>query len=154
MTQEIERKYLVAGESWRTDVSGAREIVQRYLAVTERAEIRVRIVDGTQAALTIKSARAALVREEVEMPLPVAQAMALLDMGVGRTVRKVRHLCPVPDGTCWEIDEFQGDLAGLVIAEIELPDPDAAIPQPDWLGEEVTGDARYYNSHLAGVDAE
>lgn len=152
MGVEIERKFLVAGEAWRDEVVKHSDIRQVYLAVNDRNTVRIRIKDAT-AFLTIKSAAPTLSRAEFEYPIPLADAEALLAMRSGRLIEKRRHI--VPHGALrWEIDVFSGELAGLVIAEIELPSEDAAFARPAWLGEEVTGDPRYANASLAtrGLD--
>jgi CYTH domain-containing protein len=109
--------------------------------------VRVR-TDGQSAWLTIKGRGEGITRPEFEYEIPVADAADLLALCRGRLVEKTRYL--VPAGTlCWEIDEFTGDNTGLVVAEIELPDEDTPVPQPVWLGEEVTADPRYLNANLA-----
>lgn len=118
MPIEIERKFLIASEAWRTEVANHSGIRQAYLAVTDTAAVRVRIVDAA-AFLTIKSAGPAISREEFEYSIPLGDAEALLALRTGRLIEKRRYI--VPHGTLrWEIDVFSGDLAGLVIAEIEL----------------------------------
>lgn len=151
MATEIERKFLVTGDGWRSAVTSHVDIRQAYLAVTDANTVRVRIYGG-MAFLTIKSAGAGLSRQEFEFPIPVADAEALLALRRGRVIEKRRHV--VPAGALqWEIDVFAGDFAGLVIAEIELPHETADIARPGWLGAEVTGDARYGNAQLATGDA-
>ncbi len=147
MGVEIERKFLVASEAWRDEVASHSDIRQAYLAITGSNTVRVRIKDNT-AFLTVKSASPAMRRDEFEYPIPLDDAEALLALRTGRLIEKRRHI--VPQGALrWEIDVFTGDLAGLVIAEIELPDEATAFARPDWLSEEVTGDPRYANASLA-----
>lgn len=147
MGVEIERKFLVASDGWRSEVASHSHIRQAYLAVNDMSTVRVRITDDA-AFLTIKSAGPALRRDEFEYPIPLEDAEALLALRSGRLIEKRRHI--VPQGALrWEIDVFAGDLAGLVIAEIELPDEATAFARPAWLGAEVTGDARYANAGLA-----
>ena len=147
MGVEIERKFLVADETWRREVSAYRDIRQAYLAASDANSVRVRVA-GSAAFLTIKSAAPALSRAEFEYSIPVADAEALLARRTGRLIEKRRHI--VPHGALrWEIDVFSGDLSGLVVAEIELPSPDTAFDRPAWLGREVTGDPRYANARLA-----
>lgn len=151
MATEIERKFLVTSDGWKPDVVRHRDIRQAYLAVTEQNTVRVRI-DGSAAFLTVKSGGAGLSRQEFEYPIPLADAEHLLAVRTGRVIEKRRHI--VPAGALnWEIDVFGGDLAGLVIAEIELPSETTEIAKPDWLGAEVTGDARYGNAQLATRNA-
>lgn len=147
MATEIERKFLVNGDGWRAGVQRRCDIRQGYLSVSDVTTVRVRIQDDT-AQLTVKSAGAGPSRQEFEYSIPRAEAEALLTMRTGRIIEKRRYI--VPAGALrWEIDVFAGELEGLVIAEIELPDVAAGFGRPHWLGEEVTGDIRYGNSWLA-----
>lgn len=152
MPHEIERKFLVTGEGWRDAlrVSGpGRSLVQAYLTAGDKASVRIRIVGGREAFLTVKSAGATLTRAEFEYPVPVTDAQAMLPLCRGKVIEKTRHRLPAGGGLTWEIDVFAGAHAGLVIAEIELPTPDTPFARPDWLGEEVTGDPAYGNAALA-----
>jgi len=147
MGVEIERKFLVESEAWRDEVASHSDIRQGYLAVTGGNTVRVRIKDDA-AFLTVKSAGPAIRRQEFEYPIPLNDAEALLALRCGRLIEKRRHV--VPHGALrFEVDVFSGDLAGLVIAEIELPDETTAFVRPAWLGEEVTDDPRYANASLA-----
>jgi adenylate cyclase len=147
MGVEIERKFLVESEAWRDEVASHSDIRQGYLAVTGGNTVRVRIKDDA-AFLTVKSAGPAIRRQEFEYPIPLNDAEALLALRCGRLIEKRRHV--VPHGALrFEVDVFSGDLAGLVIAEIELPDETTAFVRPAWLGEEVTDDPRYANVSLA-----
>lgn len=147
MGVEIERKFLVASEAWRDEVASHSDIRQGYLAVVGGNTVRVRIKDDA-AFLTVKSAGPAIRRQEFEYPIPLNDAEALLALRCGRLIEKRRHV--VPHGALrFEVDVFSGDLAGLVIAEIELPDETTAFVRPAWLGEEVTDDPRYANASLA-----
>lgn len=148
MGVEIERKFLVAGEGWQPQAIRSRRLRQAYMAVTREATIRVRIEDESAAWLTIKSATAQIARAEFEYAIPATEAEQLLELRTGRVIEKRRHIVPA-GAAFWEIDVFSGALDGLVIAEIELETKDQAIPCPDWLGEEVTGDARFSNANLA-----
>ena len=151
MGQEIERKFLVADDGWRADVERSVAVTQGYLALTDRAVIRVRIVDDATATLTIKSAASGAVRDEFEYAIPLDDARALLALHLGRLIEKRRHIVRIA-GARWEIDVFAGDHQGLVLAEIELADAASPIDPPPWLGREVTGEARYYNARLASTD--
>lgn len=148
MAIEIERKFLLASDDWRGAVVRSQRLRQGYLVPPGgTASVRVRIA-GERAELNIKAAVLGRSRTEYEYPIPLADAEQMLDgLCVGR-VDKTRHLVECA-GWHWEIDEFEGDNAGLVVAEIELPSADAAFPRPHWLGEEVTEQARYYNHALA-----
>jgi adenylate cyclase len=148
MATERERKFLVVGDGWRKGVVRARAIRQAYLASTPHAAIRVRISDGVKAMLTIKSAEPGMERSEYEYEVPPADAEAMLALRTGNIIDKRRHVVPAGDLE-WEIDVFTGAHAGLVLAEIELPARDSVFEKPEWLGEEVTGDRRYYNASMA-----
>lgn len=150
---EIERKFLLANEGWRSGVVQSRRMRQGYLvdaAAFERGlarcSVRVRI-GGEQAWINIKSAQLGVERAEYEYPLPLAEAGEMLDRLCTGQVEKIRHYVPVQEST-FEIDEFLGDNAGLVVAELELASSDAHVPRPAWLGREVSHLPRYYNVHL------
>ncbi len=145
MAREIERKFLVNGFSWRTP-AGIR-IRQGYLSTDKERTVRVRTVGG-RAFLTIKGSPVGLARPEFEYAIPVHDAVTLLDQLCPRPlIEKTRHRV-VFQGHTWEVDEFSGANNGLVLAEIELADEDEAFARPEWLGEEVTHDPRYYNAAL------
>ena len=142
---EIERKFLVVGDAWRA--TPALPYAQGYLNRDKQRTVRVRVVRDA-AWLTIKGASVGATRAEFEYPIPLADAQQLLALCDGPVVRKTRRVVEHA-GARWEIDEFEGDNAGLVVAEIELPSEDAPFERPDWLGAEVTHDPRYFNSSLA-----
>lgn len=144
MGLEIERKFLVA-RAWPKPARGE-DCRQGYLATGKRCTVRVRTM-GRKAFLTIKSAGKGLTRQEFEYPVPVKDALALLALGERPPVRKVRYRVR-HGGRVWEVDEFKGGNAGLVVAEIELASERQRFPRPPWLGKEVTHDARYLNSSL------
>lgn len=147
MATEIERKFLVCSDGWRQGVTATCALRQGYLAIDDGNSVRVR-TDGSRAWLTIKGRASGMTRPEFEYEIPAADAEGLLELCRGRLVEKTRHL--VPSGAnVWEVDEFCGDNAGLVVAEIELPDEEAAFSRPDWVGQEVTADSRYLNANLA-----
>jgi adenylate cyclase len=148
MATEIERKFLVTGDAWRPLASRSIAIRQAYLSQIDKTSIRIRIVDDVKAFLTIKSPELGPARSEFEYSIPVDDARALMALRTGIAIEKRRHIVQL-GGMRWEIDVFEGAHAGLIIAEIELPDAEAAFGRPPWLGEEVTGDPRYYNAHLA-----
>ena len=151
---EIERKFLVASDAWRAAAHAVVPMAQGYLndaasiaSGAQNASVRVRI-EGDVAFLNIKSRETGTTRQEFELPLPVDDAHALLKLCVGGLVEKRRHL--VRHGAhLWEVDEFLGDNAGLVVAEIELAAADEVFARPDWLGAEVTAHQRYFNLALA-----
>ncbi|MEO6280609.1 CYTH domain-containing protein [Roseateles sp.] len=144
---EIERKFLVTGDGWREQAATQTRFSQGYLSREPARTVRVRIA-GDQGFLTIKGATRGATRAEFEYPVPLADAQALLAMSDGPVVEKIRHLC-THEGMTWEVDEFLGANAGLVVAEIELESESQAFARPAWAGAEVTGDARYVNANLA-----
>ncbi|HVI58417.1 MAG TPA: CYTH domain-containing protein [Luteimonas sp.] len=154
MALEIERKFLVAGDAWRAQAREVVPMAQGYLndqaamdSGAQRASVRVRIA-GERAFLNIKSRELGHTRQEFDYPVPLEDAHALLALCVGGLVEKRRHLVEHA-GHLWEVDEFLGDNAGLVVAEIELERADEAFEKPAWLGAEVTDEACYYNLALA-----
>ncbi|ODS64861.1 MULTISPECIES: CYTH domain-containing protein [unclassified Arenimonas] len=151
---EIERKFLLAGDGWRAQVVKSVRMAQGYIndmaAMREgrqNASVRVRIA-GDAAFLNLKSRELGSTRQEFDYPIPVADAEALLALCVGGRIDKVRHYVQ-HEGHTWEVDEFAGDNAGLVVAELELASADEAFARPAWLGREVTEELRYYNLALA-----
>lgn len=151
MAVEIERKFLVAGEHWRLNEDGSDSVGiafrQGYLPCEGLTTVRIRL-EGEQAKLTIKGKNEGLTRSEFEYPIPVADAVDMLDNLCRRPlIEKTRYYRPQGELT-WEIDVFEGDNAGLVVAEVELESEDQAVELPDWIGQEVSGDPRYYNVNL------
>jgi adenylate cyclase len=143
---EIERKFLVAGDAWR-ELGTAVLLRQGYLSVEPDRTVRVRI-EGGGAALTIKGRSVGATRAEWEYPIPLADANELLDRLCQQPlIEKFRRRIEF-DGNIWEVDEFLGANAGLVVAEIELGSEAQTFDKPDWIGEEVTDDRRYFNSSL------
>lgn len=152
MTIEIERKFLLNDDAWRTQVQRSEAMAQGYLTPAqashgERASVRVRISDQ-QAWLNIKSRDAGPMRQEFEYPVPVGDGRALLALCVGGRVEKRRHVVN-HGGHVFEIDEFLGDNTGLLVAEVEFESVDMSMERPPWLGREVTDLPRYYNLALA-----
>jgi adenylate cyclase len=150
MADEIERKFLVVSDGWRTGVTRSMKLEQGYLAQSGVVSVRVRIRDEAEAFLTLKSGGPGLVRAEYEYAIPVTDARELLALCTPHILAKRRHLVPAADLT-WEVDVFEGRHAGLVLAEIELDAADRAVDLPGWIGKEVTGDPRYYNAVLAAL---
>jgi len=148
MAVEIERKFLVRNEAWRSIATAEASIRQAYLASGERSSTRVRIKNGCDATLTIKSKRAELRRLEIECPISVLDAETLLSLHIGGMIEKTRFTVPW-QGHRWEVDVFSGANAGLVVAEIELRHELERFERPPWLGVEVTGQSQYYNGSLA-----
>lgn len=147
MGVEIERKFLLKASDWG---AAARSVASRqgYLAFGPPVSVRVRIM-GDEARLNIKESTLAMTRREFEYAIPLSDAEDLLaGHCVGRLVEKTRHYVDYA-GRRWEVDEFAGANQGLVVVEIELESEDATLELPPWVGEEVTGDARYLNTSLA-----
>jgi adenylate cyclase len=142
MSFEIERKFLVCNNDWQQHAAKHCDIRQAYLTIGGKASVRVRILDNHTATLTVKSRPAELRRLELEYPIPMLEAEALMPLRQGSIVEKVRYRIPC------EIDVFSGENEGLVIAEIELRDEQQHVELPSWIGEEVTGRPEYYNSFL------
>lgn len=148
MPQEIERKFLVKGDYKLFAIKSFR-IVQGYLSSVPERTVRVRIKDD-EGYLTIKGAvdESGASRYEWEMEIPMEEAEELLKLCEPGVIDKIRHIVPASGDLFFEVDEFHGDNEGLVVAEIELPDENFSFEKPLWIGKEVTGDKRYYNSML------
>lgn len=151
---EIERKFLVIGDAWRTAAHAVVAMAQGYIndlgamdRGEQKASVRVRI-QGDEAFLNLKSRELGHTRQEFDYPIPVSDARELLALCVGGLVDKRRHMVEHA-GHVWEVDEFLGENAGLVVAEIELESADQSFAKPEWIGQEVTDQARYYNLALA-----
>lgn len=145
MATEIERKFLVLNDSWR-GLGPSFRIRQGYLSRDKDRTVRVRIRDE-EAFLTVKGRNLGICRLEFEYPVPVRDAEEMLRLCTGTVISKTRHY--VEHGKlAWEVDEFHGDLEGLVIAELELMAERQEFVKPDWVGDEVTHDQRYFNANL------
>ena len=144
MGTEVERKFLVCNDSWRSQTYKHAHYRQGYLSSDKGCSIRVRIA-GDRGYLNIKSATLSVTRKEYEYQIPREDADELLDqLCHGPLIEKTRYF--VKSGNhVWEIDLFEGDNAGLIVAEIELAHEDEPFARPEWLGEEVSHDPRYYN---------
>ncbi len=142
---EIERKFMVTGDAWR-DAPQRRAMRQAYLAIQPQNTVRVRIAEA-DAWLTIKGPNQAGIKPEFEYAIPLADAEILVQLSPYPVIEKVRHYYPY-EGLVWEVDEFAGANAGLIVAEVELDRVDQDVPLPDWIGTEVTGDPRYLNAQL------
>ena len=144
MATEIERKFLVRNEGWRAHVSSGIFYRQGYMASTATCSMRVRY-GGGQGFINLKSATLGITRKEYEYPIPEQDANEMLDLFCeGPLIEKTRYLVEHA-GHVWEVDVFAGDNEGLVVAEIELDAADESFALPDWAGEEVSHDPRYYN---------
>ena len=147
MPTEIERTFRVRGVAWRDEATDRSEIRQGYLCTDVDRSVRVRLADG-RATLTVKGRTEGARRAEFEYPIPVADARRILNSLCRRPlIEKTRHRVP-RDDLVWEVDEFHGANDGLVVAEVELDDERQTVVRPDWLGDEVTDDPRYYNACL------
>jgi len=144
MAMEIERKFLVTGMRWKQGTGEG--LTQGYLNRDKERTIRVRLT-GDKAFLTIKGIAKNISRTEFEYEIPVSDAEHLLKLCDGPLIQKTRYTV-IHDGNRWEIDEFLGENEGLVIAEIELEKADQQFERPGWVGQEVSGDPRYFNSNL------
>lgn len=147
MPLEIERKFLVTSDVWRSLGTPVR-MRQGYLSNDIERTVRVR-VSGDRARLTVKGKNTGAVRNEFEYEIPIADAEIMLEsMALRPLIEKTRTTVRF-GGHVWEVDAFEGDNAGLVVAEIELSDEHEPFEKPEWVGEEVTGRPEYYNSSLA-----
>lgn len=150
MAQEIERKFLVNGD-FKKEAYGSVRITQGYLSSVPQRVVRVR-VKGEKGFITIKGAadETGVSRFEWEKEISLQDAQSLLQLAEPGIIDKTRYLIKNTDGKhVWEVDEFHGNNEGLVMAEIELESENDAFDKPNWLGKEVTGDKRYYNSYLS-----
>jgi adenylate cyclase len=146
MGDEIERKFLVRGDAWKADATHS-AYRQGFLSTEPERTVRVRLADG-RGWLTVKGISVGARRPEYEYEIPREDAARMLDTLCKRPlIEKVRHRLVVGRHT-WEVDVFEGDNQGLVIAEVELGDEDETFERPAWLGDEVTDDPRYFNSSL------
>ena len=146
MPREIERKFLLKSDAWRSQVRESRPMTQGYLVSSNRLSVRVRIA-GHEAWLNIKAGGLVPSRPEYEYSLPLDEARELIALAEGPVIEKTRHFVE-HGGMTWEIDEFAGENEGLVVAEVELDSEDSPIARPPWIGAEVTHLHRYYNVRL------
>ncbi|WP_414577785.1 CYTH domain-containing protein [Anabaena sp. CCY 9402-a] len=145
MAKEIERKFLVKDDSWRQLAEGS--LYRQGYISSQGATVRIRIV-GNQGYLTIKGMTINYSRSEFEYPIPLADAQEMLDtLCVSPLIEKTRYKINL-GSLVWEVDDFAGANQGLILAEVELTDEAQQIELPDWIGEEVSGDPKYYNSYL------
>ena len=147
MKVEIERKFLVETQDWKKLIVEKHSIQQGYLNTDKSCNVRVRIMN-TVAFITIKGKRINTVRPEFEYEIPLNDAESILKLTKNSIIKKTRFTIN-HQGQIWEIDQFEGDNQGLVIAEIELKQIDEAISLPDWIGTEISNDERFYNRSLS-----
>ncbi len=144
---EIEKKFLLANDNWRKQVEKSIQFSQGYLVGSEKSSVRIRI-EGDKSNLNIKGATLGVRRQEFEYPIPMDDARELLaTLCAEPLIEKTRHYIHIGEHV-WEIDEFAGDNEGLIVAEVELNDENESIEIQDWVGQEVSGDKRYYNAML------
>ncbi|MBW2064784.1 MAG: CYTH domain-containing protein [Deltaproteobacteria bacterium] len=146
MGKEIERKFLVRNDSWRSLARGTR-YRQGYLNSAKERIMRVRTIDD-KGFLTIKGITRGASRLEFEYDIPVADAERMLDELCERPLIEKNRYRIEYKGLVWEVDEFFGENQGLIVAEVELEGEEQGFEKPDWIGEEVTGDPKYFNSNL------
>ncbi len=145
---EIERKYLIKNDNWRKLSTKKIIIKQGYISTNPESTVRIRITDS-KSFITIKGKGTELAHPEFEYEIPTKDAEEMFGLFCKNTgIEKIRHIVEY-EGHIWEIDEFGGRHKGLVFAEVELKDEEEKVLLPDWIGEEVTGNPRYYNSNLA-----
>lgn len=144
---EIERKFLIVSDGWRSQVEGLpKRLSQGYLCSDARKSVRVRIA-GERATVTVKGAREGITRLELQYDIPVRDAELMLALCERPLIDKTRYIVR-HDGMKWEVDIFHAENEGLMVAEIELEREDQPVNLPDWVGQEVSHEARYYNSCL------
>ena len=148
MSREIERKFLVRRDRWQADPAQGVSLRQGYLSEVPERIVRVRIA-GEHAFLTIKGLTLGIMRVEFEYPIPRADADAMLEVLCLRPLVEKTRYRVLFEGRTWEVDVFDGENAGLITAEVELPSADATLVLPPWIAQEVSHDPRYFNSNLA-----
>lgn len=144
---EIERRFLLANDNWRQYAGEAQLLQQGYISVEKECTIRVRII-GENAWLTLKGYISDISRSEYEYPIPLADAQHMMATLCPFVLEKKRYRIDY-QGSCFEVDEYFGENAPLVVAEIELESEQAAFARPDWLGAEITADGRFTNAYLS-----
>lgn len=146
MATEIERKFLVKGDTWKSQIYASKQIVQGYLSLVPERTVRVRL-SGAKGVLTVKGKSEGISRAEFEFEIPKEEAGQLLRICEGSLINKTRYF--IRQGKfIWEVDEFHDENKGLMVAEIELNSELEDFDRPDWLGEEVSHDNRYFNASL------
>lgn len=147
MAFEIEHKYLVINDSYRQMATGKLDIRQGYLNRNPDRTVRIRTI-GNKGFLTVKGRNKGEIRLEFEYEIPYEEADEILNMAEPGIVEKTRYIVPY-QGLVWEVDEFHGSLLGVVVAEVELPETEMVYEKPPFVGEDITGNAAYYNSNLS-----
>lgn len=147
---EIERKFLVRNDGWRACAAEPHVLQQAYLSCNDRNSVRVRLIDGCSARLTIKFRSHGLAKDEYEYEIPIDEAHHLIRHASGHVIEKTRYRV-LHDGRTWDVDVFAGAYEGLTLAEIEMTSEDERPSLPRWLGQEVTGNKRYSNRAMAAA---
>ncbi len=148
MAKEIERKFLVASEGWRSAADRGTRLLQAYVVTMDDRSARVRLMDDERAKMAIKINDRSMTRDEFEYDIPVADAKDMMSKAIGLVIEKTRYEVK-HGGFVWEVDVYAGAHEGLVIAEVELSAEGDTPDLPNWLGAEVTGDPRYSNQSLS-----
>lgn len=144
MATEIERKFLIVNDNWRKNINTSIHMIQGYMGSNEKCSIRIR-VNGETANLNIKSKTIGIQRSEYDYPIPMDEAREMLESLCDKPlIEKTRYLVQ-HDRHQWEIDVFEGANEGLIVAELELESANESFTKPDWAGEDVSEDPRYYN---------
>lgn len=151
MAKEIERKYLVKTDGWRSGAASSSSFLQAYIASGKDRSVRVRIMDDKKARLTIKIGRNLFARDEFEYDIPLTDAREMSEQALGVVLEKTRYFVPY-EGYTWEVDVYAGAYAGLVVAEVEIASEKEQPLLPTWIGKEITGDRRYSNVNMAIED--
>ena len=151
MAKEIERKFLVKNAGYKSLAYKKVEIQQGYICTEPERTVRIRLKDN-EAFLTLKSKCLGIERDEWEYSIPVTDAREILERMCSKCIIKTRYLVNY-EGMTWEIDEFQGKLSGLIVAEVELPTSDTQVTLPLFVGREVSDDPSYFNSALIHRDS-
>lgn len=148
MAKEIERKFLVKDDSYKCLAYAHSDIIQGYLSTDPDRNVRIRIADNC-GYITIKTRNDGIVRDEWEFKIPFADAKEILNVAATKIIDKTRYFIDAGNGLKWEVDDFHGSLSGLTIAEIELPSSETTFEKPSFIGEDISGDPRFFNSNLA-----
>lgn len=147
MAKEIERKFLVADDSYLSEALYETEISQGYLSVDPDRVVRIRVA-GPKGLLTVKTRTEGISRHEWEFEIPACEAREMIEKAAIGVISKTRYFVAAEDNLMWEVDIFHGEHEGMKVAEIELPSEDTEFTKPSFVGKEVTGDPGYYNSNL------
>jgi adenylate cyclase len=148
MAKEIERKFLVDSDGWRSAANRGTRLLQAYVVTMDDRSARVRLMDDERAKLTVKISNGSMTRDEFEYDIPVADAKDMMSKAIGLVIEKTRYEVK-HGGFVWEVDVYAGAHEGLVIAEVELSAEGDTPDLPNWLGAEVTGDPLYSNQSLS-----